>query len=181
MPRHQRGETTQRRDVGQTQTMPVIETRPGVPDDAEAIAAYHHRCSIDAFSDIVTSGTFDDLDPRRRVTTFTEWLSPESNMAVHVATIDDAVVGHVAVEGNEIVHLFIDPDHAGGGLGRRLLEIGEQLIETAGHRSFQLHTIVGNTPAIGLYESTGWVVTGQLKHSEHEGLVYDEHLMIKHL
>lgn len=166
-------------DLGQNRGMSAIVIRPGVPGDAEAMAAYHHRCSIAAFAHIVTSGTFDDLDSRRRVPIFTEWLDPASAMTVRVAAIDDIAVGHLAVEGNEIAHLFIDPDHSGRGLGRRLLAIGEELIEDAGHRSFELYTIVGNTPAIRLYESAGWVVTDRLKHNEHEGLVYDEHLMIK--
>ncbi len=166
-------------DIGQTPSVSAILIRPGVPDDAEAIAAYHHRCSIAAFSDIVAAGTFDDLDPRRRVPTFTEWLGPQSEMTVRVAVVDDVAVGHVAVEGNEIVHLFIDPDHSGRGLGRRLLAVGEELIRDAGHDTLELHTIVGNTPAIRLYESAGWVVTDRLIHNEHEGLVYDEHVMIK--
>lgn len=159
--------------------MDDITIRPGEPGDVEAIAAYHHRCSIVAFADIVTSGTFDDLDPRRRVPTFSEWLGPDSDMTVRVASLDGVAIGHVAVEGNEIVHLFIDPDHAGRGLGRRLLALGESLIAEAGHDTFELHTIVGNLPAIGLYESAGWVVTDRLVHNEHEGLVYDEHVLVK--
>ncbi|MEJ7799946.1 MAG: hypothetical protein WKF60_05460 [Ilumatobacter sp.] len=39
-------------------TAPII--RPAVVDDAEPMARYHHRCSIE----------FDQLDPRRRIGTF---------------------------------------------------------------------------------------------------------------
>jgi ribosomal protein S18 acetylase RimI-like enzyme len=65
------------------------------------------------------------------------------------------VVGHITVEGNEIVHLFIDADHQGEGTGRRLLGVGEQLIVEHGFHGAELHTMVGNEPALGLYASAG--------------------------
>ena len=58
-------------------------------------------------------------------------LSPDgSTVAV---TADDMPVGHVTVQGNELVHLFIDPEHQGGGMGRRLLAAGEDLLAADGH------------------------------------------------
>ncbi len=49
-------------------TAPII--RPAVVDDAEPMARYHHRCSIEAFTPIVDGALFDQLDPRRRIGTF---------------------------------------------------------------------------------------------------------------
>jgi ribosomal protein S18 acetylase RimI-like enzyme len=160
---------------------PEPTVRPGTISDAEAIADYHHRCSIKAFTSLVAPGSFDDLDPRRRVPIFLNWLGPESPKTVRVADIDGVAVGHVVTEGNEIVNLFIDPDHWGRGLGRRLLAVGESVIAEAGHREFELQTMVGNDPAIGLYESTGWKVTDTLIHKNQDGIAYDEHVLIKRL
>ena len=42
-----------------------------------------------------------------------------------------------------------------------------------------MRTMVGNAPAIALYESAGWVVTDQLVHNDVDGVVYDEHELVK--
>lgn len=161
-----------------TRIEPTI--RSARADDAEPMAAYHHRCSIEAFSPIVDGARFDQLDPRRRVETFRGWIeAPEST--VHVAEFDGAVIAHLVVRHDEIVHLFVDPDHWGLGLGRRLLALGEDLLREAGHRRMELHTMVDNRPAIALYESAGWVVTEDVLHQETDGVEYDEHVLVKHL
>jgi ribosomal protein S18 acetylase RimI-like enzyme len=53
-------------------------------------------------------------------------------------------------------------------------------MSAAGHRSFELHTMVGNTPAIGLYQSAGWQMTDRIIHSaDDHGVDYDEHVLVK--
>lgn len=89
-------------------TAPII--RPAVVDDAEPMARYHHRCSIDAFSPIVDGALFDQLDPRRRIGTFRGWIEDCAH-TVHVAESRGAVIAHLVTRDNEIVHLFVDPDH----------------------------------------------------------------------
>jgi len=161
-----------------TAAAPII--RPAVVDDAEPMARYHHRCSIEAFTPIVDGALFDQLDPRRRISTFRSWIVDCAH-TVHVAESGGAVIAHLVTRDNEIVHLFVDPDHWGSGLGRRLLEFGETLIRGAGHVTLELHTMVGNAPAIALYESAGWHVTDELLHQETEGITYVEHVLVKHL
>ena len=101
--------------------------------------------------------------------------------AAVVADLDGQAIGHTTVSGNELVHLFVDPDHWGGGLGRALLDIGEELLTAAGHREAELHTIVGNEPALVLYRSAGWVVTDRLVHNDWDGVAYDEHVLVERL
>ena len=108
-------------------------------------------------------------------------LSPDSSMRTVVATSGDMVVGHVQVEGSLLVHLFVDPDHQGAGIGSRMLAIGEALIGEAGHTDAELHTRVDNDRAIALYRSVGWRLTDRLIHSAHDGIEYDEHVLVKHL
>jgi ribosomal protein S18 acetylase RimI-like enzyme len=55
------------------------------------------------------------------------------------------------------------------------------MLAEAGHREVELHTIVGNEPALALYRSAGWVVTDRLVHNDTDGLVYDEHVLVKRL
>jgi GNAT superfamily N-acetyltransferase len=153
--------------------------RPGTVDDAAAIADYHLRASRRSFETLLTSGTYDGARPR--VERFTEWLAADSGFSTIVADVDGTPVGHVTISGNEVVHLFIDPDHQGRGLGRRLLATGEAMLADAGHDDIELHTMIGNAPAIALYESAGWVVTDGVIDNEHDGVRYREHVLVKRL
>lgn len=112
---------------------------------------------------------------------FGDRLSPDSPMRTVVATRQGVVIGHVQVQDNHLVHLFIDPDHQGAGLGRRMLGIGEQLIVAGGYDDGELHTRVDNGRALALYASAGWQLTDQLVHSADNGIEYDEHVLVKHL
>ena len=113
--------------------------------------------------------------------TFLAWLRDGSDFVTTVADLDGTAVGHVTINGNELVHLFVDPDHQGLGLGRMLLAAGEEMLAAAGHIVVELHTMVGNAPAIELYESAGWIVTDGLIHTDETEMSYDEHVLVKHL
>jgi ribosomal protein S18 acetylase RimI-like enzyme len=158
-----------------------VRFRTGLVDDAETIAEYHHRCWRTSFAALLEPGTVERMDPSGKLDRLRFWLSAESAMTTEVATNNNVVVGHVTVEGNEVVHLFVDPLHHGLGIGRRLLGRGERLLAQAGNVDAELHTIVGNEPAIGLYRSAGWRLTDRLVHSEHDGVAYHEHVLVKDL
>ena len=153
--------------------------RWALPGDAERIAAYHHACWLQAFAPLVDPQVMEMIEPR--VERWQSWLDSATDFTTVVAVNDaDLAVGHATVRGNELVHLFIDPSHHRRGLGKQLLEIGERLIRQAGHQRALLHTIVGNTPAIALYESCGWVLTDELCVEElPNGSSYREHVMSK--
>jgi ribosomal protein S18 acetylase RimI-like enzyme len=159
----------------------VATIRPGEQRDAARMCAIHHRCWMAKFASLVTpSAAVDGMDPNRNIERFTGWCSPGSDARVRVAERDGVLVGYSTVVGNELVHLFVDPDHAGNGIGRTLLGAAEREMSDAGHRTLELHTMVGNTPAIGLYESAGWTVTDRLIHTRDDhGVSYDEHVMVK--
>jgi len=63
---------------------------------------------------------------------FSERLSRNNPMRTVVATRSSIVIGRVQVQGNNLVHLFVDPDHQGSGSVRQMLGIGEQLIVDGG-------------------------------------------------
>jgi len=150
-------------------------------DDTEPIAAYHRRCWVLAFAPLLTPGAVDRMQSQGQVDRLRSWLAPESGFVSMVAELGGIPIGHTIVSGNELVHLFVDPNHWRQGLGRTLLKIGEGLLRDAGHRHIELHTIVGNTPAIALYRTTGWTVSDRLVHSDHDGVAYQEHVLVKRL
>jgi len=152
--------------------------------DIDAIIRYHTSCWHDSFATLVNADVMTFIDARPHQAMVQGWLrrlDPASSPQTVVATTnDDMAVGHVMVDGNELVHLFVDPAHHGNGLGRQLLEVGERLIRQAGHRQAELHTIVGNAPAIGLYTSCDWVLAPETLNEElPNGASYTEHIMTK--
>lgn len=69
-----------------------------------------------------------------------------------VACNGDKVVGFVGVDEKYLAWLYVDPDHYGQGIGRKLLQIG---VETIGSGAWTI-VLDKNYPAIGLYESEGF-------------------------
>lgn len=166
----------------------TYRTRLGEPGDAVTMCRIHHRCWTARFADLVANrDAVDGMDPEGNLDRFVGWLEPTSVADVTVAWFGTdsggRVVGYSTVIGHELVHLMIDPEHAGRGVGRTLLAAAEQLMADAGHTTFELHTMVGNVPAIALYESAGWQMTDRLVHTDDgdDGVSYDEHVMLKHL
>jgi ribosomal protein S18 acetylase RimI-like enzyme len=158
-----------------------MEIRPATVDDTEAIAAYHHRCWMIAFSPLLEPGMVDGMDPRGKVERWRGWLAPDSGFVTFVADDAGTPVAHTTVSGNELVHLFVDPDRWGHRLGRKLLDVGEGLLRDSGQREAELSTMVGNDRAIALYRSAGWTDTGRLVHTDNDGVAYDEHVFAKRL
>jgi hypothetical protein len=114
----------------------TVVIRPASVEGAEAIAAYHHRCWVVAFSSLLEPGVVDRMSPLGKLDRWRLW---------------------------------------------RLLQVGEDLLRNAGHRDVELRTIVGNERAIALYRSAGWTVTDRLVQHDQEGVVYEEHALVKHL
>ncbi len=158
-----------------------MQLRPATTVDAEAITDHHHRCWVRSFTHLLPEGAIDLLRPEAMLETWHARLAPDSDVTTVVADDDGHVVGHTSVHGNEVVTLYVDPDHQGRGIGRELLGVAERLIADAGHDEAELRTVVGNEPAIGLYRSAGWVVTDRIVRSEDYGMVYDEQVLLKSL
>jgi GNAT superfamily N-acetyltransferase len=159
----------------------VTTIRPASVNDAEVIAAYHHRCWVIAFSGLLAPGTLEQMDPRGNVDLFRARLARDSGYVTMVAAESGTPIGHMTVSRNKLVHLFVNPDYWRQGIGLTLLGVGEGLLRDAGHREVELWTRIGNEPAIALYLKCGWHLTDRVVHSEENGVAYDEHVLKKHL
>jgi ribosomal protein S18 acetylase RimI-like enzyme len=75
---------------------------------------------------------------------------------VCVALINDNVVGFVAYSEDEIAWLYVAPDSMRQGVGKSLIM---HVIENTTHRPLELEVLVGNNPALHLYEAMGFETT----------------------
>ena len=159
--------------------MDAIEIRVADPDDSGAVANYHDRCFRNTYSSQLLAGEFGvpDLEGTRQQ--LHEWFQPGSTFKTWVAIANGQPIGHFTVRGNQLVHLFVEPDHQGVGLGRYLLAQGEAMMADSGHTAFELHTRVENLAAIAFYQAAGWTVTESLIHIVEHGISYDEHVLTK--
>jgi len=159
--------------------MDAIEIRAANPDDAEAVEDYHDHCFRNTYSSQLLAGEFEAPDRAGTRQQLHEWFQPGSVFETRVAVVAGRPVGHFTVSGHQLVHLFVEPDHQGVGLGRDLLEQGEAMIAASGHTDFELHARVENLGAIAFYKTAGWTVTDRLIRTVEHGISYDEHVLIK--
>jgi ribosomal protein S18 acetylase RimI-like enzyme len=158
----------------------AFEIRSATPADIDAVAPYHDRCFATTYSAQLLAG---DLEAPDRVGTkqqLHDWFLPDSGFETRVAVVDGVPVGHFTVSRHQLVHLFVEPDHQGMGLGRYLLAQAEAMIAADGHEYFELHARVDNTYAIAFYEQAGWTATDRVIHTVEHGISYDERVLIKH-
>lgn len=160
--------------------MAAIEIRAATPDDAAAVADYHDRCFKITYSAQLLDGELEAPHKERTRQQLYDRFQPESEFETRVAVVDGRPVAHFTICGHQLVHLFVEPDHQGMGLGRRLLAQGEAMMAAGGHTDFELHTRVENLAAIAFYERAGWTVTNRLVHTAEHGISYDKHVLIKH-
>ncbi len=163
-----------------TARLSAVQFRPAILDDADAITDHHHRCWVVSFTHLLPDGAIDLLRPEAMLDAWHERLAPDSGVTAVVAVDESGhVVGHTSVEGDEVVTLYVDPDHQGQGTGAVLLAEAERLIAASGHDRAELRTVVGNEAAIGFYRAAGWDVTDQIVRSEEYGMVFDEQILVK--
>ncbi len=159
--------------------MEAIKIRTAIPNDVEAVEDYHHRCFTNTYSSQLRSGEFEAPDREGTRQQLRDWFRPESGVDTWVAAVDGVPIGHFTVCGHQLVHLFVEPEHQGRGLGRYLLARGEAMIAADGHTHFELHARVENTTAIAFYQGAGWTVTDRQIHTVEHGISYTEHVLVK--
>jgi ribosomal protein S18 acetylase RimI-like enzyme len=95
----------------------------------------------------------------------------------------DRVVGYAAVhpKDGEMFLLFVDPAHAGRGIGRMLLSAAHNALRAAGCNEAFLFTHEQNERALTVYASAGYRPDGSSRESDFHGIPIRELRLVKQL
>jgi GNAT superfamily N-acetyltransferase len=128
-----------------------LEVRPARPGDGQAVFDVTHRSvgglATQHYSPEQIAGWMGE-----RTAEFYEGLIANGRMVV--AVHDQAVVGFVDADPGEVTRLFILPEAAGAGIGKRLLDIGIDLARKGHSGPIRLEATLN---AEGFYQRHGFV------------------------
>lgn len=153
----------------------ALKFRAAQTTDAADIAAFHLRVWRAAYHDFVPEQIVKKLDFQARLTYWTTKLNttnPRQHtlLAIENTTLvgfvcfgppTDPAFGTPSGSKAEIKHLFIDPDHQGQGIGRRLLRTAFDRLTEDGFETTALAVTKDNTSATAFYHAQGGTITDQ--------------------
>ena len=161
--------------------VPGINLRRAVAGDAQAIGAVFDasvRAGWSYLGELVHEPMFSPDDWEKLVA---DHAPPK---VLLVATDEaDRVVGYTAVhpEDGEMFLLFVDPAHAGRGIGRMLLGAAHDALRAAGCREAFLFTHEQNERALAVYASAGYRPDGSSRESDFHGTPVRELRLVNRL
>ncbi len=115
------------------------------------------------------------------------YLIKKANSCCLVETSEKIICGFIIVlfrRGTKVAGIEtigIDPNFQRKGIGKKLIKTAENEILKRGIKKIRLEVSVGNTPAVKLYQKSGYIITSLLKdyyRFEHYGS-YDAYRMKK--
>jgi ribosomal protein S18 acetylase RimI-like enzyme len=105
------------------------------------------------------------------------------NVLLVAADATGAVAGFVAAHpaDGELFLLFVHPDAAGRGVGRRLLDAAHDALRDSGCREAYLYTHQQNERALAVYRAAGYRPDGTIRDSDFRGMALREVRLVKRL
>jgi GNAT superfamily N-acetyltransferase len=144
--------------------------RPGRAEDARAVARVHVETWQQAYDHVFPRERLDAISVEDRV----RFWQPETSL---VADVAGTIVGFVSVgpsrdpdADGELYAIYVHPTHWGTGVGRALMEAGEERLRELGHRDVILWVLADNPRARRFYEAAGWFLDGTERSGEHLGV-----------
>jgi GNAT superfamily N-acetyltransferase len=123
----------------------VITSRENIEDDWKAICRVHNLAWPDKL--------FGSCDERPFVPLAEDPEAADIHRSHKLVTCEgERVVGFIGVDGTPISYPYVDSEHYGRGIGRRLLRLGVGLTGPAAHTT----ALAAKARAIVLFESEGF-------------------------
>ena len=161
--------------------VPGIELREATPEDAQAIGSVFDasvRVGWSYLGELVGRPMFSPDDWDRLVV---DHAPP--NVLLVATDEADRVVGYTGVHpaDGEMFLLFVDPAHAGRGIGRMLLSAAHDALRAEGCDEAFLFTHEQNERALAVYASAGYRPDGSSRESDFRGTPVRELRLVKQL
>jgi GNAT superfamily N-acetyltransferase len=140
--------------------------RPGTADDAVGVARVHVASWQAAYAHALPRDQLAALSVDERAEQWRRWPPI-------VAEVAGEIVGFVSVGAardedadGELFAIYVHPDHWSTGVGRQLMEAGEDELRRLGHREGALWVMDDNPRARRFYELAGWTADGHARDIE---------------
>jgi len=141
--------------------------RLGTADDAEGVARVQVETWQAAYAHALPAEQLQALSMEAAVERHRRWPP------TFVAEVGGRIVGFVSVgksrdpdTDGELFAIYVHPEHWGAGIGRELIEAGEEELRRLGHRDAVLWVLDDNPRARRFYEIAGWAVDGTSREIE---------------
>ena len=159
----------------------MTSIRPAVASDAQKIGAVFDAAVREGWTylgDLAREPMFPPAEWDKLVADH----APPNVLLVAIDELDD-IVGFTAVHPREgeMFLLFVDPQHAGRGAGRALLDAAHGALRAAGCREAFLYTHEQNERALTVYEAAGYRRDGSVRESDFRGVHLRELRLVKRL
>ena len=154
------------------------QIRVGREDDRGEIARVHVRSWQVAYRGLIDDDFLDGLRPEQRAGIYEFGAVAAGETETIVAAVEGEIVGFSAfgpcrdedAEGaGEIYALYVDPEHAGAGVGRALLLESRRRLGEAGFDDGVLWVLLGNESAERFYAADGWRRDGASREEDPYG------------
>ncbi len=159
----------------------MVSIRRAAPGDAQQIGAVFDAAVREGWTYLGQLAREPMFPPDEWDKLVIEHTSPN----VLLVAIDQPgnVVGFAAVhpQEGEMYLLFVHPEHAGRGVGRKLLDAAHDALRAAGCREAFLYTHEQNERALTVYQAAGYRRDGFVRESDFRGVHLREPRLVKPL
>jgi L-amino acid N-acyltransferase YncA len=149
----------------------TIDLRPGVVDDAPAIARINVEAWLAAYQGIVSDSFLAAISVSAREHAWRERILGDPERPVLVAERDGELIGYcgmsapsrdadAAIGVAEITAIYVSPRVWRSGAGRALMDAALSLLRAHGWQSATLWVFQANAQARAFYEAFGFTVDG---------------------
>ncbi|OBG69393.1 GNAT family N-acetyltransferase [Mycobacterium sp. E3305] len=155
----------------------MIEVRAAVPADADEVARLHVRSWRSAYRGLVADEYLDSLTPEAVVDRYA-FGRVGLRMPSTLVAVDGPAIRGFATAGlcrdaalpnfGELMALYVDPAHAGAGVGTLLLGAARYRLRAIGVTGAVLWVLDANARARRFYQRGGWRPDGACR-TEHFG------------
>lgn len=158
-----------------------ITLRRAVPADATAIGAVFDNAVRAGWTYLPGLADEPMFTPRDWDNLVADHAPP--NMLLVAVDPSDGVIGYTAVhpDDGELFLLFVDPAHAGRGVGRILLAAAHDALRAAGRTEAYLFTHEHNQRALAVYTAAGYHTDGTVRESDFRGTRLREPRLVRRL